>query len=129
MLSSPGCSGGDEPGFEVIAGLQHKRRTLNTQLSPGTSAGTSSGPYIAGRARHAPEPPRATRFQPEFDSQKYPVPLFKYCIKFVYLTLNNTQSSFSCQILYLICFQLFFKKQAKMSLKTGTDGGGVHSRF
>ena len=48
MLSGPGHSGGDEPGVETIGGCVHKRRTLNTRLSSGTSAGTfavSAGPY------------------------------------------------------------------------------------
>jgi len=49
ILSRPGCSGGDEPGVEVIGVCVHKRRALNTRLSSGTSAGTfavSAGPYI-----------------------------------------------------------------------------------
>ena len=49
ILSRPGRSGGDEPGFEAIRGCVHKRRALNTRLSSGTSAGTfavSAGPYI-----------------------------------------------------------------------------------
>jgi len=36
------------PGFEGIGGCVHKRRTLNTRLSSGTSAGTfavSADPY------------------------------------------------------------------------------------
>jgi len=48
ILSGPGRSGGDEPGFEAIGGCVHKRRALNTRLSSGTSAGTfavSAGPY------------------------------------------------------------------------------------
>jgi len=48
MLSRPGRSGGDEPGLETIGGCVHKRRTLNTRLSSGTSAGTfavSAGLY------------------------------------------------------------------------------------
>ena len=48
VLSGPGRSGGDEPGFEAIGGCVHKRRALNTRLSSGTSAGTfavSAGPY------------------------------------------------------------------------------------
>jgi len=48
-LSRPGRSGWDEPGVETIGGCVHTRRTLNTQLSSGTSAGTfavSAGPYI-----------------------------------------------------------------------------------
>jgi len=47
VLSGPGRSGGDEPGFEAIGGCVHKRRALNTRLSSGTSAGTfavSAGP-------------------------------------------------------------------------------------
>jgi len=39
ILSGPGRSGGDEPGFEAIRGCVHKRRALNTRLSSGTSAG------------------------------------------------------------------------------------------
>jgi len=48
MLSRPGRSRGDEPGFEAIRSCLHKRRALNTRLSSGTSAGTfavSAGPY------------------------------------------------------------------------------------
>ena len=48
VLSRPGRSGGDEPGFEAIGGCVHKRRALNTRLSSGTSAGTfvcPAGPY------------------------------------------------------------------------------------
>ena len=47
ILSRPGRSGGDEPGVETIGGCVHKRRTLNTRLSSGSSAGTfavSAGP-------------------------------------------------------------------------------------
>ena len=47
-MSRPGRSGGDELGFETIRGCVHKRRTLNTRLSSGTSEGTfavSAGPY------------------------------------------------------------------------------------
>jgi len=49
ILSTPGRSGGDEPGVETIGGCVHKRRVLNTRLSSGTAAGTfavSAGPYI-----------------------------------------------------------------------------------
>jgi hypothetical protein len=49
ILSRPDCSGGDEPGVEAIGVCVHKRRSLNTRLSSGTSAGTfavSAGPYI-----------------------------------------------------------------------------------
>ena len=57
VLSRPGRSGGDEPGFEAIRGCVHTQRALNTQLSSGTSlflswvtsAGTFAvfaGPYI-----------------------------------------------------------------------------------
>ena len=48
ILSGPGRSRGDEPGFEAIGGCVHKRRALNTRLSSGTSVGTfavSAGPY------------------------------------------------------------------------------------
>jgi len=48
VLSGPGCSGGDELGFEAIQGCVHKRRALNTRVCFGTAAGTfavSSGPY------------------------------------------------------------------------------------
>jgi len=48
ILSGPGRSGGDEPGFEAIGGCVHKQRALNTRLSSGTSARTfavSAGPY------------------------------------------------------------------------------------
>jgi len=48
ILSRPGRSGEDEPGVEMIGGCVHKRRTLNTRLSSGTSAGTfavSAGSY------------------------------------------------------------------------------------
>ena len=47
LLSGPGRSGGDEPGFDAIGGCVRKRRALNTRLSSGTSAGTfavSTGP-------------------------------------------------------------------------------------
>jgi len=47
ILSGPGRSGGEEPGFEAIRGCVHKQRTLNTRLSCSTSAGTfavSAGP-------------------------------------------------------------------------------------
>ena len=49
ILSRPGHSEGEAPGVETIGGCVHKRRTLNTRLSPGTSAGTfavSADPYI-----------------------------------------------------------------------------------
>jgi len=48
ILSGPGRSGGDEPGFEVIGGCVHKWRALSTRLSSDTSAGTfavSTDPY------------------------------------------------------------------------------------
>ena len=48
VLSGPGRSGGEEPGFEAIRDCVHKRRALNTRLFSGTSAGTfavSAGPY------------------------------------------------------------------------------------
>ena len=48
--SRPGPSGEDAPGAEAIGGLQHKRRTLNTWLSSGTSVRifvcyAAAGPY------------------------------------------------------------------------------------
>jgi len=51
ILSRPSGSRGDEPGFEAIRGRNHKRRTLNTQLSSG---GTSAGKFVvsAGPYRH-----------------------------------------------------------------------------
>jgi len=42
ILSRPGRSGGDEPGLERLEVGNHKRRTLNTRLSSGTSEHTSS---------------------------------------------------------------------------------------
>ena len=48
VLSGPGRSGGDEPGFEAIGGCVHRRFALNTQLSSDTSSGTltvSAGPH------------------------------------------------------------------------------------
>jgi len=48
ILSGPGRSGGEEPGFDAIGSCVHKRHALNTRLSSGTSAGTfalSAGPY------------------------------------------------------------------------------------
>jgi len=46
ILLRPGRSGEDEPGLEAIR--NHKRRSLNTRLSSGTSANTSC------RSRNAP---------------------------------------------------------------------------
>ena len=49
LLSGPGRSGWDEPGFEAIWSCVHKQRALNTLLTSGTCAGTfavSAGPYI-----------------------------------------------------------------------------------
>jgi len=51
VFSRKGRSGGDEPGglARQLEVGNHKRRTLNTRLSSGTSAGTfavSAGPYI-----------------------------------------------------------------------------------
>jgi len=40
ILSGPGRSGGDEPGFKAIGGCIHKQRALNTRLSSGTFTGT-----------------------------------------------------------------------------------------
>ena len=48
ILSRPHCSREDEPGVEAIGTCVHKRRTLNTWLCSGTSAGTftcPAGPY------------------------------------------------------------------------------------
>jgi len=48
ILSRPGRSGEDEPGFEAIGSCVHKRRALNTRLSSGTPVGTCAcpaGPY------------------------------------------------------------------------------------
>jgi len=60
--------------------------------------------WVTSRGGQAasPEPPRATRSQPEPDCPKYPVPVLKYCITFVFLTLKNTQ----CSI--LIKFSIWF---------------------
>jgi len=52
ILCKPARSGGDEPGIAAIGDRGHKRRTLNTRLSSGTSAGTfacSAGPYTNGK--------------------------------------------------------------------------------
>ena len=54
LLSGPGRSGGDEPGFDANRGCVHKRRALNTRLSSGTSAGpfaVSAGHYRNYQAR------------------------------------------------------------------------------
>ena len=54
MLSRPGRSGGDEPGFIVIEVGNHERRTLNIRLSSGTSAGSFAvfaGPLINYRTQ------------------------------------------------------------------------------
>jgi len=67
ILSGPGRSGGDEPGFEAIGGWVHKRRALNTRLSSGTSAGTfavSAGPYRNYQAEAVTKNEPATYFVP-----------------------------------------------------------------
>ena len=67
VLSGPDCSGGDEPGVEVIRGCVHKRRALNTRLSSGTSAGTfavSAGPYINYRNEAGTKNEPETNFVP-----------------------------------------------------------------
>jgi len=54
MLSRPGRSGGDEPGFIVIEVGNHELRTLNILLSSGTSAGSFAvfaGPLINYRTQ------------------------------------------------------------------------------
>ena len=61
ILSRPGCSGGDEPGFEAIGDLQHKRRTLNTWLSSGTSARTFKFACSAGGALQEITEPKQVR--------------------------------------------------------------------
>ena len=67
ILSRPGRSGGDEPGFEAIGGCVHERRALNTRLSSGTSAGTfavSAGPYINYRVESGTKNEADTLFVP-----------------------------------------------------------------
>jgi len=74
MLSRPSRSSfaGDEPGFEVLGGLQHKQRTLNTRLSFGNSAETvacSTGPYSSYWAEAGTKNELSTYFAP--DQKKY----------------------------------------------------------
>ena len=67
ILSRPGRSGGDEPGFETIRGCVHKQRTLNTWLPSGTSAETfavSAGPYINYRVEAGTKNEPVTYFVP-----------------------------------------------------------------